>query len=244
MNKMVKRGISAYKIFLKNKLVASIMMLSSGIMMFIAALNGKGNDTYSLPILITSLGTILSLWATYRFGYIKSEYDKTKKAPNTEKTIRKRELFFQILETLLYMVIAGLGVFLLSNHGFTNKVLNLMSGFFTTLNGIFGAINVYKGLSVRDFRWKLTIVLMVFELILGPFFLINSDSIDINGYIIMGGLTAVAGVVEVISSTTKENIRGTFSDGKEIMQIIKNGKTPENEHKTHPSIPDSTDTSN
>ena len=63
MNKLVKRGFSAYKIFLKNKIASSIMMLFAGVMMFIAALNGKGNDTKSLPILITSLGTILSLWA-------------------------------------------------------------------------------------------------------------------------------------------------------------------------------------
>ena len=60
MNELVKRGFSAYKIFLKNKLVASIMMLFSGVMMFIAALQGKGNDVYSLPILITTLGTTLA----------------------------------------------------------------------------------------------------------------------------------------------------------------------------------------
>lgn len=221
MNKLVKRGLSAYKIFLKNKLVASIMMLSSGIMMFIAALNGKGNDTYSLPILITSLGTALTLWAVYRLGYLKSNYDKLK---NTDTKIKKREIFMQILETLVYMVVAGLGVFLLSNQEFTNKVLNLMAGFFTTLNGILNIVTVYKNRSNKDFSWKFRIILMVFELILGPFFLINSDSIDIPGYIIMGALTTVAGIVEIISGTTRESIRGTVNDGKDIVRIMKTGK--------------------
>lgn len=221
MNKLVKRGLSAYKIFLKNKLVASIMMLSSGIMMFIAALNGKGNDTYSLPILITSLGTILTLWAVYRLGYLKSNYDKAK---NTDAEIKKREIFMQILETLVYMVVAGLGVFLLSNQEFTNKVLNLMAGFFTTLNGVLNIVTIYKNRENKDFSWKFRVVLMVFELILGPFFLINSDSIDIPGYIIMGALTTVAGIVEIISGTTKESIRGTVNDGKDIVRIMKTGK--------------------
>ena len=76
MNKLVKRGFSAYKIFLKNKIASSIMMLMAGVMMFIAALNGKGNDTKSLPILITTVGTILTLWTVYRFGYIKANYDR------------------------------------------------------------------------------------------------------------------------------------------------------------------------
>ncbi|MDO4752772.1 MAG: DUF308 domain-containing protein [Candidatus Saccharibacteria bacterium] len=221
MNELVKRGFSAYKIFLKNKLVASIMMLFSGVMMFIAALQGKGNDVYSLPILITTLGTTLTLWSVYRLGYLKCNYDHAK---NTEIEIKKREILFQILETLIYMVVAGLGVFLLSNQGFTNKVLNLMSGFFTTLNGIFNIFTIYKNRENKDFGWKFRIILMVFELILGPFFLINSDSIDIPGYVIMGALTTVAGIIEVISAVTRENLRGTVSDGREIVRIIKDGE--------------------
>ena len=223
MNKLVKRGLSAYKIFLKNKLVASIMMLSSGIMMFIAALNGKGNDVYSLPVLITSLGTALTLFATYRFGYIKAGYDRTKRGSNEDREVRKRELWLQIGEVTVYMVVAGLGVFLLSNQGFTNKVLNLMAGFFTTLNGVLNAISEYKSRENKDFRWKFVLILMVFELILGPFFIINSDSVDINGYIIMGVLTVVAGMVEIISAATRENLKGTVNDGKEIVRIMKNG---------------------
>lgn len=221
MNKLVKRGISAYKIFLKNKFVASIMMFSSGVMMFIGAIQGKGNDVYSLPILITTLGTTLTLWAVFRLGYLKSEYDGFK---GTEDQLKKRELFFQILEALIYAVVAGLGVFLLSNQHFTDKVLNLMAGFFTTLNGVLNIFTIYKNRENRNLRWEIRLVLMVFELILGPFFLINSDGMDINAYIIMGLLTTIAGALEIVTVSNKENIRGTVNDGKEIIHIIRTGK--------------------
>ena len=62
MDKYVKRGLGAYIIFLKNKVASSLLMLFSGIMMFIAALNGKGNDTKSLPTLITVVGAALTLY--------------------------------------------------------------------------------------------------------------------------------------------------------------------------------------
>ena len=227
MNKLVKRGFSAYKIFLKNRIASSFMMLFAGIMMFIAALNGKGNDVKSLPILITSIGVILSLWAVYRFGYMKANYDRFDKDNREERSAGKRVLFSQIGETLLYMLVAGLGVFLLSNEGFTNKILNLMAGGFTTLNGVLGAINAYKNRDNKDFRWKFMLVLMVLELIIGPYFIIVSDSIDIPGYIIMGVITAVAGLIEVISALTRDNLRSTVKDGKDIVRIIKDGEKPE-----------------
>lgn len=221
MNQLVKRGLSAYKIFLQNKFVASIMMLSSGIMMFIAALQGKGNDVYSLPILITSLGVTLTLWAAYKLGYLKSEYNKRK---HTDECIKKRELFAQIIEGLVYAAVAGIGVFLLSNQQFTNKALNLMSGFFTTLNGVLNIVTIFKNREEKTLRWKIRAVLMVFELILGPFFIINSDGLDIGWYIVMGALTTVAGVIEIITVSTKENIKGTINDGKDIVRIMKTGK--------------------
>lgn len=227
MNKLVKRGLSAYKIFLKNKIASSFMMLFAGVMMFIAALNGHGNDTKSLPILITSVGIVLTLWAIYRFGYIKSNYDNLGGNNREEIVAGRKILFSQIIEVLVYAIIAGLGVFLLSNEGFTNKVLNLMAGGFTTLNGVLGAISEYKNRENKDFRWKFMLVLMVFELIMGPYFIIVSDSIDIPGYIIMGVLTMVAGLIEVISALTRDNIRGTIDDGKEIVRIMKDEKKPE-----------------
>ncbi len=199
------------------------MMLFSGVMMFVAALNGKGNDTKSLPMLITSVGTILTLWAAYRLGYVKCKLDNTQRDDRRVRSEERKVIFFQVAESLLYIFVAGLGVFLLSNEGFTNKVLDLMAGGFTTLNGVLGAVHAYKGREEKDFRWKLMLVLTVIELILGPFFVIRSGSIDIPGYIIMGVLTTVAGLIEVISALTRENIRCAVEDSKKIVTIMKDG---------------------
>ena len=227
MNKMVKRGFSAYKIFLKNRIASSVMMLYSGIMMFIAALNGKGNDTKSLPLMIAAGGIVLSIWAFYRLGYAKSESDRISKDQRQEKAAARKTIIFQILESSAYLLVAALGIFLLINESFTNKVLDLMAGFFTCLNGVFGAINIYKGRDNKDFVWKLTIVLTVLEVIIGPIFLFASNSIDLTGYTIMGCLTMVAGTVEVIKALTKENLKATIADSKEIVHIIKDKEDEE-----------------
>ena len=95
MNTLVVKGFSIYKIFIKNKVASSIMMLMSGIMMFIAALNGKGNDTKTMPIMITLVGVILAFWSFYRTGYIKSTYDKLE--AGDAKDIERHVFFFQIL---------------------------------------------------------------------------------------------------------------------------------------------------
>ena len=221
MNKLVKRGFSAYKIFLKNKVASSFMMLFAGVMMFIAALNGNGNDTKSLPILITSVGTILTLYATYRIGYIKSCLDKVNKNERGEIISTRKALLLQIGETLIYALVVGMGITLIANESLMNKILNLMAGGFTTLNGVLGAINVYKGREDKDFRWKLILVLAVLELIIGPYFIFASDEIGINWYIVMGALTTVAGLIEVISVMTRENLKGTINDGKKIVHIMK-----------------------
>ena len=226
MDKYVKRGLSAYVIFLKNKIASSIMMLFSGVMMFIGGLQGRGNDTKSLPLLITALGAGLSFWAFFRLGYVKSNFDNAK-ASREIKAEQRKMILFQAGESLLYVIIAGAGIFLLMNEGFTNKVLNLMAGFFTTLNGVFGAISAVKNRDNKDFRWKFMLVITALEFILGPYFIFGSDSIDITGYIIMGALTSVAGLIEVISAFTRENIRGTINDGKEIVHIIKDDKKEE-----------------
>ena len=223
MNKVVKRGFSVWKIFLKNKIASSIMMLFSGAMMFIAALNGKGNDTKSLPILITVVGAVLTLYATYRIGYLKSEFDKSSK-DEEEKKLRLKILLMQIAETLLYLVVLGVGIFLLVDESLMNKILNLMAGGFTTLNGVLGVIKIYKNRENKDFYWKLMIVLAIFELSIGPYFIFASSSISVNGYIIMGALTTVAGIIEVISAMTRDNLKCTLDDGKEIVQIIKDGE--------------------
>lgn len=218
MNKLVKRGISVYKIFLKNKIAMSLMMLFSGIMMFIAAINGHGNDTKTMPLMITLAGAGFAFWSLYRLGSIKSDYEKI--TDRQEKVLQKRAIYWQIGEAAVYVIIAIVGIFLLINESFTDKVLNLMAGGFTTLNGVLGAIKVFKGRELKNFRWKFTLVLTIIELILGPIF-IFAPTIDINGYIVMGALTSIAGTIEVISAFTMDNIKNTIKDGKDIARIVK-----------------------
>ena len=221
MNKLVKRGFGVYKIFLKNKLVSSIMMLFSGVMMFIAAINGHGNDTKSLPVLITSVGVILTLWTIYRFGYMKANYDRIEENKDEERKAGLKVLLAQMGEALVYAAVAAVGVFLLLNENVVDKVLNLMAGFFTTLNGVLGLINAYKKRENKDFHWKMLLVLTIVELLIGPFFIICSDSIEIGWYIVMGIITTIAGSIEVISALTRENLKCTLDDGKKIVKIIK-----------------------
>lgn len=218
MNKLVKRGISVYKIFLKNKIAMSLMMLFSGIMMFIAAINGHGNDTKTMPLMITLAGAGFAFWSLYRLGCIKSDYEKI--TDRQEKVLQKRAIYLQIGEAAVYVIIAIVGIFLLINESFTDKVLNLMAGGFTTLNGVLGAIRVFKSRELKNFRWKFTLVLTIIELILGPIF-IFAPTIDINGYIVMGALTSVAGTIEVVSAFTMGNIKNTIKDGKDIARIVK-----------------------
>lgn len=225
MDKYVKRGIGVYKIFLKNKIASSVMMFVSGIMMFIAAVNGNGNDTWSLPALITSIGTLLSLWAVFRLGYMKAHYDLVPKTDSEKRKAGLKQIGMQIIEALLYMAVAGLGVFLLSNPKFTDKALNLMSGGFTILNGVFGAIYVYKHREEVDYAWKFRVGLTIGEFVLGILFIVMSDSIGIGWYVVMGALTTVAGVIEVVSAFTHENIDSTIEDGKKIVDIVMHDKT-------------------
>ncbi|MBR5647726.1 DUF308 domain-containing protein [Candidatus Saccharibacteria bacterium] len=220
MNRLVTSGFNIWKIFIKNKLASSIMMLVGGAMMLIAAINGKGNDTKSLPLLITSIGLVLSFWSFYRIGVIKSDYDKTK--DRQEKLATRHLLFSQFFETALYLVAAVVGFFLILNEGFTNKALNLMSGFFSILNGVFGAIYVFKNRENQTLWWKFRIFLTVIEFTLGFYFIFASDNIEIGWYIVMGALTTVAGLIEVVSSFTADNIRNTVNDGKDIYRIVKN----------------------
>ncbi len=235
MNKLVKRGLSAYKIFLKNKLAMSLMMLFSGIMMFIGAVNGRGNDTKTLPLVITAAGIIFSFWAFYKLGYIKANYDRTrlerKQENRQEVHTEAKVMFLQIGEALIYSAVAALGIFLLANQSFTNRALDLMAGGFTTFNGILSAINAYKNRENKNLRWKFTIVLMLFELTVGPYFIFASNSIAIGGYVVMGALTTVAGTIEVISALTAGGIRSTIQDSKDIIHIMKDDKKPEEEEE-------------
>lgn len=221
MNKIIKRGINAYKVFMKNKLATSLMMLFFGTMMFISALNGRGNDTRSLPLIIIFAGMIFSFWAFYRFGYIKSNYDFNKKENPEALKGAKKALVLQVLEALVYTLISAIGVYLLINEGLTNKVLDLITGGFMTLNGIFSAIFIYKNRENKDLHWKLEIILMILEFGIGPYFIFASNSISITGYIVMGVITMVAGLIETLSALTKESLKNTVQDGKNIINIMK-----------------------
>ena len=219
MSKLLKRGLSVYKIFLKNKIAMSVMMLVSGLMMFVAALQGKGNNTLAMPLGITIAGSLITFWSFYRVGYIKANFDKIK--DENERAGAKMLLLMQIGETLIYLIVAAVGVYLLLNQSLVNRVLNLMAGGFTTLNGITGVINVVKRWRERDFRWWLKLVLTIVELVLGPYFLICCDTVEGGWFVSMGALTIVAGTIEVITALTPESIRSTMQDGKDIVRILK-----------------------
>lgn len=231
MNRLIKRGFSAYKIVLQNKLATSIMMLMGGIMMTIGGIQGHGNDTKTMPSVIFGAGAIFSFWAFYRIGYIRANMEKLK--GEDRKEIRK-SFYLQIGETVLYLAIAALGLFLLLNEGFMNKVLNLMTGGFTILNGIFGVIFLIKNKdNHRSFFWRFRLGLTIVEFILGPYFIFASDSITPVGFTIMGIITSIAGSIEVFSALTREELEKTLKDGKEIVKAFKDEDKPKEDKSEH-----------
>ena len=227
MNKLVKRGLKAYNIFLKNKLAASLMMFIPGLMMTFAAIQGNGNDTKTLPLMILLAGAVFSFWGFFRLGYSKCVIDRPIK--EDDRGGWRRDFFLLMLETILYLIIAALGVYLLMNESLTNRILNLTAGGFTTFNGVMGAIRAFKGRDNKDFRWKFMLVLTLFELGWGIFFLINSESINIGSYLIMGIITSVAGLIEVISCLNAKTLKDTLEDGKEIVKTMKSDTPKETE---------------
>ena len=155
---------------------------------------------------------------------MKAHYDLIPKVDAEKRKAGLKGLGMQVLEMMLYLAVAGLGVFLLSNPKFTDKALNLMSGGFTILNGVFGAIYVYKHSEDKDFWWKFRACLTIAEFALGVVFIAMSDSIGVGWYVVMGALTTVAGLIEVVTALTHENIDSTIEDGKKILSMIKDGE--------------------
>jgi uncharacterized membrane protein HdeD (DUF308 family) len=219
MNKLLQRGVNAWLIFIKNKLAGAFMMFISGLMMAIAGFNGNGNDTKMLPSVIALVGFVLSLWAFYRIGYIKSNFDKLE--DREEKVIERKVLIFQIVEAVIYLLVTALGVFFFVNENFTNKVLDLMCGGFTILNGVFGCIYIYKNRERKNFGWKFRIGLTVLEFGMGIYFIIASNSINATGYAIMGSMTTIAGIIEVTHAITRQNIEDAVKDSKDIVKALK-----------------------
>ena len=219
MNKLVKRGLKAYNIFLKNKIAASLMMFIPGVMMTIAALNGNGNDLKSLPLMILIAGEVFSFWSLRRLGYIKANLDKME--DGDERKAGWKLFFLQCGEAAIYLLIASLGVYLLINEDLTNRILNLMAGFFTTLNGVLGAVKVVKGRDNKNFAWKFKLFLTLFELGFGIYFLIAHADINIKSYLVMGLITAIAGAIEVASCFNAKTLKDTLEDGKDIVDTMK-----------------------
>ena len=218
MNKLLKRAGNAWLIFIKNKVAGAVMMLVSGVMMFIAALNGKGNDTKTLPSVIALFGFVFALWAFYRVGYIKSNLDRIH--DREEKALEREVFYLQIFEAVIYLAITAVGVLLFVNESFTDKILNLMAGGFTILNGVFGVIYVLKHQDNKNFGWKFRIGLTAVEFIMGIYFIFASDSIGVNSYLILGTITTIAGVIEVFHAITRENIESSIQDSKNIVKVF------------------------
>ena len=195
------------------------MMFITGLMMAIAGFNGNGNDTKMLPSVIALVGFVLSLWAFYRIGYIKSNFDKLEN--REEKVIERKVLIFQIVEAVIYLLVTALGVFFFVNENFTNKILDLMCGGFTILNGVFGCIYIYKNREKKNFGWKFRIGLTVLEFGMGIYFIIASNSINATGYAIMGSMTTIAGIIEVAHAITRQNIEDAVKDSKDIVKALK-----------------------
>ncbi len=223
MNKYVKRGLSAYIIFLRNKLAACILMLMGGIMLTIGAFTGNGNDTKTLPTMIAIAGSAFLICGVYRIGYLKAEL----KSLNDEDEQNEKlwQLIFQVGETIIYLLIALFGIFLLLNSVVTNRLLNIMTGGFTILNGVIGIINVIKKREKHaTFGWKFMLGLAIIELTLGTYFLFMPDDVNTAILGVVGIITIIAGVIEVITSLRRDVIEKTIQDGKDIVKVLKDEK--------------------
>ena len=219
MNKLLKRAGSAWLIFIKNKLAGAVMMFISGFMMALAGLNGNGNDTKTLPAVIALFGFIFSLWSFYRIGYVKTNLDR--ETTREKKAVCRRIFYSQILEATIYLIITFLGVYLFVNEGFTNTVLDLMCGGFTILNGVFGILWIAKNNDNHNFSWKFRIGLTVVEFFMGSYFILASNTINATGYLIMGSITTLAGVIEIVHAVKENAIRDAIEDGKSIVKAFK-----------------------
>ena len=210
MNKLIKRGFSAYKIFLRNKLAMSIMMLMGGIMLTIGAFSGNGNDTKTMPAMIAIAGGVFTFWAVYRIGYLKANLEKIK---GDEREAADRAFLLQIIESVIYLIITLAGLFLLLNESFT------------ILNGVVGTINAIKNrANFKTFKWKFLFSLAIIELTLGTYFIFMPDDVNIVMLAIVGIITIIAGIIEVISACKRETFEKTIQDGKDILKVLKDDK--------------------
>ena len=167
-------------------------------------------------------GAIFASWSFYRIGYIKARTETMKR---NERDVELGNLILQIYETIVYLIVCLIGVFLLLNENFTNQALNLMTGGFTIFNGIVGVIGAIKNCEkYTTFGWKFMLGLTIIELGLGAYFIFMSNTINNVGLGVMGVITTIAGLIEVISSLRKDVLQKTVQDGKDIVKILKEEK--------------------
>ena len=204
-----------------------MMMFVSGVFMTVSAASGKGNDTKTIPILITVAGVIFSLWSVYRLGYVKAGRDHTE--DEGERALVEKAIALQTIESLAYILITGAGIYLLLNESLVNLILNLMAGGFTIFNGINGVILLVKRRAEKNYRWFVRLVLTLLELGLGAYFIIAaaSNSVSLTWLLIMGILTALAGLIEIIAASSKQALKDAVEDGKSVIRTIKTGKSSE-----------------
>ncbi len=226
MNKLVKRGFNAYKIFLRNKLAMSVMMLMGGAMLTVGAFSGNGNDTKTMPAMIAIAGGAFTLWAFYRVGYLKANLETT---IENERSTATRTLLLQIIEAVAYLAITLIGLFLLLNENFTNRILNIMTGGFTILNGATGCINAVKSrANFATFKWKFLFGLAIIELTLGTYFIFMPNDVNVTMLAVVGVVTVIAGIIEVISALRQDNgLEKTIKDSKEIIKVLKDDENSE-----------------
>jgi len=194
-------------------------MLLGGIMITIGGVNNTGNDTYTLPSLIAMTGAIFTFWGFYHTGYMKAGYDSLEGA---EKKANLKTIVWQVAETIVYLIITIVGLLLLLNQNFTNRLMNLITGGLTIFNGAIGIIKAIKNrANYKSFGWIFMTALSVTEIILGILFVILADSISQPGFIVMGIITVIAGIIEVGSALTKQVLKDTVRDGKEILKALR-----------------------
>lgn len=198
------------------------MMFFGGIMLMVGAFSGNGNDTKTLPSMVAIAGAVLSCWSFYRIGYLKAKSEKLKYDARDEAL---NQLVLQIYETVVCLAVCLIGIVLLLNESFTNQALNLMTGGFTIFNGIVGVIGAIKNREkYATFGWKFMLGLTIIELGLGAYFIFMSNTINNVGLGVMGVITTIAGLIEVISSLRKDVLQKTIQDGKDIVKILKEEK--------------------
>jgi hypothetical protein len=58
---------------------------------------------------------------------------------------------------------------------------------------------------------------------MGVFFILASSSVNSTGLALMGVITTIAGLIEVISSLSLRSLKDTVTDGRAILETLQHG---------------------